>query len=111
MPTRNRVELKSLIRFQLHQLSARNAHHEFELLSFELAKIRVASNFIPATGPVQAGGDQGRDFETFQSTLRQSNIASSTFLAGLSEGPIVGACSLDKRISSKIRVTPSTSPS
>jgi hypothetical protein len=103
MATRNRVELKALIRFQLAQLSARNAHHDFEHLAFELAKLRIASNFMPATGPVSSGGDQGRDFETFRSFLARSRIASSSFVANVSEGTVVGACTLDKRTSTKIK--------
>ena len=67
-----RAELRSYIRFQLEQLSVKNAAHEFERLAFELARLRVASNLLPATGPVQAGGDQGRDFESYRFDLDRS---------------------------------------
>lgn len=76
------------IRFALDQLSARNGHHEFEELCLYFARQRIDSNVLPATGPVSAGGDQGRDFETFVSvtgtdpprtaftcTLQRSDIA------------------------------------
>src|SRR5580704_2818223 len=101
--TPSRGSLKSFIRFQLSQLSVGDGHHEFELLSFDLARIRVASNLLPATGPVQAGGDQGRDFESYRTFLANSPIAGSSFAAKASNGLIVGACTLNKQTESKIR--------
>jgi hypothetical protein len=103
MAIQNRIQLREFIRYQLSQLSAKNAHHEFERLAFELAKIRIASNLLPATGPVQSGGDQGRDFESYQTYLSKTTIASSTFLTRISDGIIVGACSLEKKIEQKIK--------
>ncbi|MCC8976240.1 hypothetical protein [Bradyrhizobium brasilense] len=103
MPSRNRLELKSFIRFQLSQLSARNAHHDFENLAFEVARIRVVPNILPATGPVQAGGDQGRDFESYRTYLANSHLGTSAFAAKASSDIIVGACSLQKNITDKIR--------
>jgi hypothetical protein len=70
-----RTELRPYIRFQLTQLSAENAEHDFEHLTFDLARVRVASNLLPATGPVQAGGDQGRDFESYRTYLARSSLA------------------------------------
>lgn len=101
-PTR-RAELRPYIRFQLSQLSVRNAAHEFEHLTFDLARARIASNFLPATGPVQAGGDQGRDFESFRSFLASSPLSSSIFSDRVRAGIIVGACTLNKQIESKIK--------
>jgi hypothetical protein len=103
MPMRNRVELKSYIRFQLSQLSARNAEHEFENLVFELARLRVVPNLLPATGPVQAGGDQGRDFESFRTYLTLSPLGTSAFATISSKDVVVGACTLDKQIVQKIK--------
>lgn len=60
------AEVKAQIRFALEQLSAKNAHHEFEHLCLDLARLRICSNVLPATCPVAAGGDQGHDFETFR---------------------------------------------
>lgn len=91
-----RKELISQIRFQLDQLSSRNEHMIFEHLTRHFARARIHKNFIPATGPVQAGGDQGRDFETFHSYISQTNISSSVFIGDFSTTPIVGACSLQK---------------
>ena len=94
----------SQIRFQLEQLSAKNAHHDFEHLCRHLARARICSNIIPATGPVSAGGDQGRDFETFRTYLNSSPIANSTFIGEISQKPIAFACSLQKDgISNKIK--------
>jgi len=98
-------QLASQIRFQLEQLSERNGHHEFENLCRWLARKRICSNILPATGPVSAFGDQGRDFETFRTYLLQSPIAESSFIGLVSEGPIAFACTLtkDKDIESKIK--------
>ena len=91
------------IRFQLEQLTVRNAHHDFEHLCRHLTRVRICSNIIPSTGPVSAGGDQGRDFETFRTYLRASPITNSTFIGLVSEKPIVFACSLQKNIIGKIK--------
>jgi len=99
---RNRVELKKYLRFQLSQLSARNAQHDFEHLAFELARLRISRNLLPATGPVQAGGDQGRDFESYRTYLSKSKISGSLVIGKESSQIIVGACSIEKKISGKI---------
>jgi hypothetical protein len=92
------------IRFQLEQLSARNAHHEFEHLCRHLTRARICSNVLPATGPVSGGGDQGRDFETFRTYLSSSPIAESTFIGLISSAPIAFPCTLQKeRIEHKIK--------
>jgi hypothetical protein len=88
-------EVISQIRFGLSQLSAKNAHHEFEHLCRHFARSTICKNILPATGPVQAGGDQGRDFETFHTYLKHSSIADSSFV-GFSDKPIAFACSLEK---------------
>jgi hypothetical protein len=71
---KNRIELRAYIRYQLAQLGARNGEHEFENLSFELARLRHVSNLQPATGPVKAGGDQGRDFESYRTYLASTAL-------------------------------------
>ena len=86
--------LAVLIRFGLNQLSSRNAHHEFEHLCRHLARNRICSNIIPATGPVSSGGDQGRDFETFRSHLESSELNTSSFIGKISKGPIAFACTI-----------------
>ena len=98
-----RTELRPYIRFQLAQLSAHNAEHDFEHLAFDLARVRVASNLLPATGPVQSGGDQGRDFESYRTYLAKSSLAGSSFAALATEGIIAGACTIDKKIVRKIK--------
>lgn len=55
------LELKRFIRFALGQLRDENAHHHFEQMCHQICKARIAENMIPATGPVGAAGDQGRD--------------------------------------------------
>lgn len=99
----NPVQLASQLRFHLSELGTRNAHHEFEHLAFHLARARVYSNILPATGPVSAGGDGGRDFETFRSEVAP-HLAGSLFAAYSSrDRAVVFACSLNKRIERKIR--------
>ncbi|TAV48365.1 hypothetical protein ELI30_08645 [Rhizobium leguminosarum] len=104
----NRIALRKFIRFQLEQMGVGNEAHHFEDLALELARARVASNVVRATGPVQSGGDQGRDFETFRTYLAKSPIAGSTFVANASGTTIAFACTLNKRIDKKIRADLST---
>ena len=89
-----RNDLKSYIRYQLSQLSAQNAEHVFERLAFDLARVRIASNLLPATGPVQSGGDQGRDFESYHSYLAGSSLTNSSFAGLVSQEIVVGAVTL-----------------
>lgn len=100
----NPAELSALIRFHLSEMVARNAHHEFEHLARHLARARIASNILPATGPVSAGGDRGRDFETFATRRGASALPGDRF-AERSTGArkVVFQCSLEKRIEAKIR--------
>ena len=93
------------IRFAIEeQLSARNAHHEFEHMCRHFARLRICSNILPATGPVSAGGDQGRDFETFRTYIHKSPLTCSSFVGSASEGLVVFGCSLQKdNITRKIK--------
>ena len=59
-------ERKSYIKFSLSNLSAENAFYDFEGLCRQFCRRRVGLNVLPATGPVSSGGDQGRDFKTYQ---------------------------------------------
>ena len=93
------------IRFAIEdQLSAHNAYHAFEHLCRHFARLRVCSNILPATGPVAAGGDQGRDFETFRTYIQESTLTCSSFVGLVSDGPVVFGCSLQKNnIAKKIK--------
>lgn len=90
-------ELKGQIRFALAQLTASNGVFVFENVCRHFARARINKNFIPATGPVQSGGDQGRDFETFHTYIKKSALSDQIFVGHFSELPIVGACSLQKK--------------
>ena len=90
------TELTLMIRFALDELSRENGHHTFEQLCRELAHARIASNILPATGPVSAGGDQGRDFETFRTYLAGSLRFSRGFLGLASAETLVFACTLQR---------------
>jgi hypothetical protein len=97
------ARLISQVRFALARLSERNAQHEWEHLCRHFTRERLCSNILPATGPVQAGGDQGRDFETFHTYLSRSSLGGRSFVGLLSEKPIVFACSLEERVIPKMR--------
>lgn len=100
----NAAQLTSVIRYHLGELGARNGHHEFEHLSRHLARARVYSNILPATGPVSAGGDGGRDFETFRTSVSFPLTAGSTFAQTTSRGRDAAfACTLETRIIPKIK--------
>lgn len=100
----NPAKLSSLIRFHLSEMGARNAQHEFEHLARHVARARIASNILPATGPVGSGGDGGRDFESFK-TRHASPAPPGNRFAALSSGArrLVFDCSLEKAIEAKIR--------
>ena len=85
-------EVEAQVRFALSQLPVRNAHHEFEHICRHLTEQFICSNVLPATGPVSAGGDQGRDFETFRTYLREELGPHGGFLGLVSEGTIAFVC-------------------
>ena len=88
----NPSEVEAQVRFALSQLPVQNAHHEFEHICRYLVQQFICSNVLPATGPVSAGGDQGRDFETFRSYLREELGPHGAFLGLVSEGAIAFVC-------------------
>lgn len=94
-------ELQQAIRFAISQLSALNGQMDFEKICLHFSRARIHKNILPATGPVQAGGDQGRDFETFHSYLATSPIGKSSFVGLFSENPVAFACSLEKEPAQK----------
>jgi hypothetical protein len=83
------------IRFALSQLRVRNAHHQFEDLCRHFAQARISRNVLPATGPVSAGGDQGRDFETFRSYIADQR--SGVFVSEDHHERAVFICTLQAR--------------
>lgn len=100
----NREERRKEIRTQLSRLRTENAHHEFEKLCLHLTSIRIAANVRPATGPVAAGGDQGRDFETFPSHLRRDPSSALPFLRLVTDDSIAFACTMQQaRLGEKIQ--------
>ncbi|WP_024821112.1 hypothetical protein [Arthrobacter sp. 31Y] len=91
-----RVETETFIRFQLDQLGAQNRHHEFENICFRIAQRRISSNILPATGPVSSGGDQGRDGETFFSSLPEELPRATGFVGRATTEPLVVACTIQR---------------
>jgi len=84
-------------------MSAQNEAHQFEGLCFQIARIKICENILPATGPVQAGGDKGIDFDTYTSFLRNNPGISLSGIAQVSDQRIIFACSLQVDYKSKIR--------
>ncbi len=98
------LEAERYIRFQLEHLTARNEHHTFEEISYRIAKRRLSSNILPATGPVGAGGDQGRDAETYYTRLPEELPGAGGFVGRATTEPLVVACSVQKTgLESKVR--------
>ena len=90
----NPSEVETQVRFALAQLPAQNAHHDFEHICRHLTQQYICSNVLPATGPVSAGGDQGRDFETFRTYLREELGPHGAFLGLVSDGTIAFICTI-----------------
>ena len=88
----NPSEVEAQVRYALFQLPVQNAHHEFEHICRHLTQQFICSNVLPATGPVSAGGDHGRDFETFRTYLREELGPHGGFLGLVSEGTIAFIC-------------------
>lgn len=98
------TELARRIRFELSELGGHNGHHEFENLCRELARARFVSNVLPASGPVAAGGDQGRDFETFHTYLAANLRFATGFVARATSDTVAFACTLQRdKLKTKIK--------
>ena len=100
---KNVAQLSAYIRFQLAELKSENKHHEFEHLTRWFARKRICDHLLPATGPVSAGGDQGRDFESYRTYIVSNADADSISLGIAAERKLVFACSLQADIEPKIR--------
>lgn len=89
-------QLVQQIRFGLETIGELNAHHDFERLCLGLARRRIVSNILPATGPVSSGGDQGRDGESHWTNLPAELPGTSAFVALASNERVVLACTTQK---------------
>ena len=90
------VETAQFVRVSLSLLAGDNGHHTFEHICRHVTKLRITSNVLPATGPVSAGGDQGRDFETFRTYLLQELPFARGFLALASTAVVAFACTIQR---------------
>ncbi|MEV7797045.1 hypothetical protein AB0O68_34590 [Streptomyces sp. NPDC087512] len=88
------VQLERRIRFALSILGESNSHHEFEALCLGLARRRITSNLLPATGPVSSGGDQGRDAESHWTNILRELPGTSLFAALATTQRVVMACTI-----------------
>jgi hypothetical protein len=99
------VQLATQIRFHLESLAETNAHHPFEQLCLGLTRRRIVSNVMPATGPVSAGGDAGRDAESFWTVLANELPGTSLFTALATDDAVVIAVTAQRDdVPTKIRV-------
>ncbi|WP_227981883.1 hypothetical protein [Nocardia spumae] len=86
----------TFIQFKLNEMSSRNEHHEFEEIATRIARKRISSNLLIATGPVSSGGDQQRDAETYTTRIPDELPHSAGFSASASTKPVVVACTVQK---------------
>ncbi len=100
----NPAEVRTHVRFALSQLPVHNAQFNFEHICRHLTEQFICTNVLPATGPVSAGGDQGRDFETFRTYLREELGPHGAFLGLVSNRPIAFICTTQANsVLSKLR--------
>ncbi|MEU9031506.1 hypothetical protein AB0D46_29120 [Streptomyces sp. NPDC048383] len=98
------VQLERRIRYALSILGESNSHHEFEALCLGLARRRITSNLLPATGPVSSGGDQGRDAESHWTNIPRELPGTSPFAVLASTQRVVMACTIQNTaVPGKIR--------
>jgi hypothetical protein len=62
-------QLIQQVRFAPETLCERDGHDEFEAICLGVARQRIASNLLSASGLVSSGGDQGRDAESHWTNL------------------------------------------
>lgn len=93
--------LSDFVRYQLSSLNSKNKHHDFEEMCYQFARLAISPNFLPATGPVSSGGDQGRDSETFQTVVRSTPPVGSPWAFADGRRAVI-ACSLEKKFKPKI---------
>lgn len=89
-------EAENYIQWRLSDMAARNEHHLFETVATRVARRRISSNILIATGPVSAGGDQQRDAETYTTRIPDELPHSAGFSASASTAPVVVACTVQR---------------
>ncbi len=87
-------EAESYIQWRLNEMSVRNEHHQFESIATRVARRRISSNILIATGPVSSGGDQQRDAESYVTRIPDELPHSAGFSASASTAPVVIACTV-----------------
>jgi hypothetical protein len=98
-PPQTPETIAKIVGYALSELSSDNAHHEFEHLCRHIARRRICSNILPATGPVSGGGDAGADFESLPVRMESS---SSRYWQMTSVGKVLFACSLNRNLKKKV---------
>jgi hypothetical protein len=97
------VARENYIKYRLSSLRDANEHHTFESLCTDLARHRIIRNIRPASGPVSAKGDQGKDAESYWTDLGE-DLSAQYGLADRTSAPIALACSTQTdNIKGKVR--------
>jgi hypothetical protein len=78
------AEAEAYIWFRLNSLTSTNGHHTFEEIATRIARKRISANILVATGPVGAGGDQGRDAESYTTRIPDELPQAAGFSASAS---------------------------
>lgn len=98
------IHVATQVRFHLSRLGETNDHHAFEKLCLGLARRRIVSNVMPATGPVSAGGDGGRDAESYWTMLAAELPSTSLFSTLATSERVVLAATIQRQaVPNKIR--------
>ncbi len=98
-PPQTPETIAKIVGYALSELSSDNAHHEFEHLCRHIARRRICSNILPATGPVSGGGDAGADFESLPVRMESS---SSRYWQMTSVDKVLFACSFNRNLKKKV---------
>lgn len=90
------AQAEAYIQFRLDSLASANEHHRFEEIATRIARKRISANILLATGPVSAGGDQGRDAESFTTRIPDELPQAAGFAASASTEPVAVACTVQR---------------
>ncbi|WP_426724917.1 hypothetical protein [Curtobacterium flaccumfaciens] len=97
------VARENYIKYRLSSLRDLNEHHTFESICTDLARHRIIRNIRPASGPVSAKGDQGKDAESYWTELHEG-LSAQSGLADRTSAPVALACSTQTdNIKGKVR--------
>ena len=80
------VARSKYVKYRLSSLRDQNEHHTFESICADLARHRITRNIRPASGPVSAKGDQGKEPESYWTELDE-DLSAQCGLADRTSAP------------------------